>query len=77
MHPIFWFNEKILKNAMHISLIDHNNKIRFIIYYKKSKTLDLVVNNNYFPPTKIMEKIMLFINLNVLWENTSPTIKNL
>ena len=35
---------------------DNNNKISFIIYYKKFKTLNLVVNNNSFPPTKIMEK---------------------
>ena len=50
--------------------------IIFIIYYEKFKTLYLVVNNNFFPPTKTMKKkTMLFINLNVHLENVSPTIK--
>ena len=54
----FRLDEKILKNIKHgyISPADSNNKIRFIIYSKKFKTLNLVVNNNYFPPTKKMEK---------------------
>ena len=57
IHPNFRWDEKILKNIIHryISSTD-NNKVRFIIYYKKFKTLDLVVNNNSFPPKKIMEK---------------------
>ena len=57
MHPNFRLNEKILKNIIHryISPTD-NNEIIFIIYYKKFKTLNTVVNNNSFPPTKILEK---------------------
>ena len=35
---------------IYISHADNNNKIRFIIYNKKSKTVRLVVNNNSFPP---------------------------
>ena len=53
MHPNFRLHEKILKNIIHryTSPTDNKNKIRFIIYYKKIKTLNLVVNNNSFPHT--------------------------
>ena len=58
MHTNFRFDEKIHKNIIHryISPTDNNDKIRFIIYYKKFKKLNLVVDNNSFPPTKIIEK---------------------
>ena len=46
-----------------------------MIYNKKFKILNLVVNNS-FPPTMIMKKkTMLYINLNVHWEIASQTIK--
>ena len=45
-----------------------------MIYYKKFKTVNIVANNNSYPPKKIVEK-MLFMNLNVHWENASLTIK--
>ena len=63
-HPNFRLDEKILKNKIHryISPIDNNNRIRFIIYYKKFRTFNLVVNNNYFPFTKIIEKKNSVIN---------------
>ena len=66
MAPNFRLDEKILKNIIHgyISPTENNNKIRCIIYYKKFKTLNFVANNNYFPPTKIMGKIILFVNVN-------------
>ena len=65
-HPNFRLDEKILIKIIHIYIPtdNNNNKIEFIIYYKKFKTSNLVVNNNSFPPTKIIEKKpMLFINL--------------
>ena len=74
MHPNFKLDEKILKNIIHryISPIDNKNKIRFIIYYKKFKTLNLVVNKNSFPPSKIIEKTQCYLSI---WENASSTIK--
>ena len=65
---IYILDEKILKSIIHryISPTDNKNKVRFIIYFKKLKTLNLLVNNNSLPPIKIMgKKTMLFISLNV------------
>ena len=64
MHPKFKLDKKILKNTIHryISPTDNDNKIRFIIYYKKFKTLNIVFKNNSFRPTKIMEKNQYYFN---------------
>ena len=67
MHYNYKSDEKILKTLIPRNKLptDPNKKIKFIIYYNKFKTSNLVIRNNSTPSIGALQKTSLFINLSV------------
>ena len=61
MHPNYIKDEKALTNIIrrYITPTDPNKHLRFIIYYKKFKTANLVINNNSSPQINKLQKTNL------------------
>ena len=68
MHYNHELDENISKTLIQINILptDPNKKIKLIIYYNKFKTSSLVIKNNSSPSIGVLQKPMLYINLNVL-----------
>ena len=78
MHYNYKSDEKILKTLIHRNILptDPNKKIKLIIYYKISKTSNLVIKNNsspsigvfkgYFPFKVLFFLLLVFLNIYML-----------
>ena len=68
MHPNYQKDERALTQIIrrYITPTDPNKHLRFIIYYKKFKTSNLVISNNSSPQTTPLQKT------NVVYRFTCP-----
>lgn len=57
----------------YVSFNDYKKYLIFIIYYKKSKTCNLIIINNRVPEKTPLYIITLFMNYHALWEIASST----
>ena len=76
MHSNFEKDETAIKQIVrrYINTTDKQTHLKLTIYYKKHKTANLLIMNNSPPPRILFYKsLMCCTNLNVPWENVSPT----
>ena len=73
-HSNYMIDEHIFKKKLskNVHPNDPTKKIRFVIYYNKFKTSNLIKSNNTSPSTKLIERKALYIFSNVPWETVSP-----